>query len=254
MLRSARLRFVRRPKHEWALIFMHVPKTAGSSFRDTLGQLYRPSERLYLYDPRGLPGAIEPTELPGLPVEQRAGLRFLAGHVGYGVHAAVPRPARYVAIVREPVDRIASLYHHYLRIARMGKATPAGDEGRRIIEAGLSLEDWAFGSERNEVDNEIVRRVSGRTAPFGECPDDMLDDALARVDESFEQVLIYEQLPRCMKLLSARLGTSLPGLPKLNVNEQRPPLAATDAAVLARVRELNRLDEAFYRAMLDRVG
>jgi hypothetical protein len=233
---------------------MHIPKTAGSSFRDTFGQLYRPSERLYLYDPRGLPGAIEPSDLPGLPVEQRAGLRFLAGHVRYGIHESLPRPVRYVAIVREPVDRVASLYHHYLRIARMGKETPAGDEGRRIIEAGLSLEDWAFGSERNEVDNEVVRRVSGRTAPFGQCPDDMLEDALARVDESFEQVLLYEQLSRSMRLFASRLGTSLPSLRKLNVNEERPPLAATDAAVLARVRELNRLDEAFYRAMLDREG
>lgn len=233
---------------------MHIPKTAGSSFRDTFGQLYRRTERLYLYDPRGLPGAIDPAELPGLPLEQRAALRFLAGHVRYGVHEALPRPVHYVAIVREPVDRIASLYHHYLRIAGMGKETPAGDEGRRIIEGGLSLEDWAFGSERNEVDNEIVRRVSGRFAPFGQCPDDMLDDALARVEESFEQVLIYEQLAHCMGLLSARLGTSLPTLRKLNVNEQRPPLATTDAAVLARVRELNRLDQAFYRAMLDRVG
>jgi hypothetical protein len=82
----------------------------------------------------------------------------------------------------------------------------------------------------------------------------MLEDALARVDESFEQVLLYEQLSRSMRLFASRLGTSLPSLRKLNVNEERPPLAATDAAVLARVRELNRLDEAFYRAMLDREG
>jgi hypothetical protein len=254
VLRSVWLLFRSPPKHEWTLIFMHLPKTAGSSFRDAVGRLYSGAERIYLYHPQGLKGAIDPERFPELPLERRARLRFVAGHITYGLHEHVPRQSRYVTIVREPVDRVVSVYHHFRRVGALGGTTPAAVEGRRILESSLSLEDWVFGRQRSDVDNLIVRLVSGRDAPFGQCPDDMLDDALARVDESFEQVLIYAQLPRCMALLSARLGTSLPTLRKLNVNEQRPPLAATDAAVLARVRELNRLDEAFYRAMLDRVG
>jgi hypothetical protein len=254
MWRSVWQRFRSPPRHDWTLIFMHLPKTAGSSFRDALGPLYPSVERIYLYHPEGLKGAIEPEGFPDVPVERRARLRFVAGHMRYGLHEHVPRPSRYVTIVREPVDRVVSLYHHYRRVAALGGATPAAAEGRRILETNSSFEAWVFGQQRNEVDNEVVRRVSGRTAPFGQCPDDMLEEALARVDASFEQVLIYERLPDCMRLLAARLETSLPALRRLNVNEQRPPLAETDATVLARVRELNRLDEAFYRAMLDRVG
>jgi hypothetical protein len=254
MRRSAWRRFLRPAKHDWTLVFIHVPKTAGSSLRDAVAELYPPSARLYLYHPWGLKGAIDPKEFPQLPVELRARVRFVAGHIFYGLHQDLPRPARYTTIVREPVDRAASLYHHYRRLASLGADTPAADEGRRIIDGDASLEDWAFGQERIEVDNETVRRLSGRSAPFGHCPDDMLTEAMERVDESFAQVLIFEQLSRSTELLSTTLRAPIPRLRHQNVNRQRATLDGTDPAVRVRLRELNRLDAAFHQAMVERLG
>ena len=127
-------------------------------------------------------------------------------------------------------------------------------EGQSIVEQGMSLEDWGFGLERVEIDNDILRRVTGRPAiEFGQCPDDMLDEALEHVEQRFVRVLVLEQLDRSMRALDADLGRHIPRPGFVNVNERRTPVDEMDADVAQRLRELNRLDLAFYRAMVDRL-
>jgi hypothetical protein len=34
------------------------------------------------------------------------------GHFGYGIHEAIPGPSRYVTMLRDAPDRVASIYFH----------------------------------------------------------------------------------------------------------------------------------------------
>jgi hypothetical protein len=118
----------------------------------------------------------------------------------------------------------------------------------------MTLEDWGFGLERVEIDNEVVRRVTGRLdVPFGQCSDDMLADALEKVDDHFARVLVVEQLDHSIATLERTLRTRLPPLGHINVNESRAAVDDIEPAVVARVRELNHLDVAFYEAMVERL-
>ena len=247
-------RYLVRPGHDWTLLFLHIPKTAGSSLRNALSQVYRPGTQLYLYDAPGPGRTMDLESFQALAPEERSRPRFIAGHFYFGVHTLVPRPAQYVTVVRDPVERVISLYHHYRRVATLGRDTRAGLEGRRIIADQMSLLDWGFGLERIEIDNEVVRRVTGRQdVPFGHCSDDLLADALQKVDEHFAQVLVLEQLERSLRQLDRILGTRLPPVGRVNVNESRAPVDATEPAAVERLRSLNQLDIAFYQAMADRV-
>jgi hypothetical protein len=252
--RLSRGRFRRRPRHEWALLLAHIPKTAGSSLRNALSQLYRPQEQLFLYDASALEGAVHPTRFGELPLEERAGLRFISGHFQFGLHELVPRESRYLTAVRDPVDRVASLYYHYRRVADIHADTRAGAEGRLILDQGLSLDDWGFGLQRIEIDNEMVRYMSGRRdVPFGGCTDDMLDDALQHVDHYAVSVMVMERMDESVRDLQDVLGARLPQVDRLNANAERRPLADIDAGVASKIRELNQLDEAFYHAMEERL-
>ena len=235
------------------MLFMHIPKTGGSSLRDSLDQVYPRREQLHLYDSPDR-DIIHADDFPDLPEVERARPRLILGHFYYGLHEYVPGPSRYLTIIRDPVDRVASLYHHYRRVAELRPESRAGKEGQSIVEQGMSLEDWGFGLERVEIDNEILRRVTGRPAiEFGQCPDDMLDEALEHVEQRFVRVLVLEELDRSMRALDTDLGRHIPTPGFVNVNERRTPDDAMDAGVAQRLRELNRLDLAFYRAMVDRL-
>ena len=247
-------RYLVRPRHDWTLLFLHIPKTAGSSLRNALSQVYLPTAQLYLYDAPGPGRTMDLDTFEALAPEERSKPRFIAGHFYFGLHTTIPRPAMYVTVIRDPVERVASLYHHYRRVAALGKDTRAGQEGRRILDDEMSLVDWGFGLERIEIDNEVVRRVAGRQdVPFGHCSDDMLADALEKVDEYFAQVLVVEHLDRSVRQLDGVLGTRLPPVGRVNVNEARAPIDAMGPEVLERVRSLNQLDIAFHRAMADRL-
>jgi hypothetical protein len=232
---------------------MHIPKTGGSSLRDSLDQVYPKREQLQLYDSPDN-DVIHADDFAGLPEVERDRPRLIMGHFYYGLHEHVPRPSRYLTIIRDPVDRVASLYHHYRRVAELRPDSRAGKEGQAIVNEDMSLEDWGFGLERVEIDNEILRRVTGQQSiPFGQCPDHMLDEALDHVEERFLRVLVLERLDQSMRVLDADLGRHIPAPGFVNVNEWRAPVDAIDPKVVARLLELNRLDLAFYRAMVERL-
>lgn len=235
------------------LLFMHIPKTAGTSLRVALGQCFERAEQAYLYESTDLDGAIDPRAFHDLPEPERARLRFVMGHFGFGIHESIPGPARYVTMVRDPVDRVASIYYHYKTQAARRKGSRGWREQKAIAEHELSLEDWVFGQGRLEVDNAMVRMISGRAGVrFGMCSDDMLVDALAHVEERFDAVLVRGLMLRSADILGSLIGRPLPAIEFHNVNRSRDPLESIDPGTRSRIRELNHLDAEFFGIMLDR--
>jgi len=90
------------------LVFVHVPRTAGTTFTGILERLYGRDAMLELY------GSGPGEALEALGPERAAGIRVVVGHVAYGVHEELPWPCRYVTFLRDPVDRIVS-HHRYVR-------------------------------------------------------------------------------------------------------------------------------------------
>ena len=85
-------------------IFIHIPKTAGTSLRTALASAFQPGEAVFLY-PDGATG-ISPTELKALPLLQRSALQFVMGHVYFDTAKSVPRTTEYITTIRNPKDRL----------------------------------------------------------------------------------------------------------------------------------------------------
>ena len=111
-------------------LFMHIPKTAGTTFRSIVDEQYGFQNVLTYYNQNStqLLDNLDAT-LQLSPPDYRA----LIGHFQYGVHAALTRPSKYVTFLRDPVERAASSYHENVKIMspavldRRGKLMNFGD-------------------------------------------------------------------------------------------------------------------------------
>ncbi len=131
------------------LLFMHIPRTSGTAFREAIEPNYLRSERAYYYP--GPPG-IWYEHFEALPAPQRAGFKFVAGHFVFGLHANIDAPCEYVTIVRDPVARVVSNYS----FARRYKASDITYCSRL-----LTLEEVLERHTLAELDNLTVRCFGG---------------------------------------------------------------------------------------------
>ena len=98
------------PHHDDCLVFMHIPKTAGTTLYPSLQWNYPPHQTLHIDIPKN-----EMYRMEGVPLEYRSSLRLLHGHFAFGIHKYIPRSCRYVTVLREPVARVVSAYKHVLK-------------------------------------------------------------------------------------------------------------------------------------------
>ncbi|HEY5412933.1 MAG TPA: sulfotransferase family 2 domain-containing protein [Caulobacteraceae bacterium] len=84
------------------LFFVHIPKCAGSSFRQVLKRWFG-AEALFLdtHDEAELKAAADRLGRPP---------RAIAGHIPFGLHGELPVRPCYVSLVRHPLDRFVSFY------------------------------------------------------------------------------------------------------------------------------------------------
>ncbi|KFX70178.1 hypothetical protein TMS3_0111845 [Pseudomonas taeanensis MS-3] len=85
-------------------IFVHIPKTAGSTIRTLITENYQPGEVLSLYgDPK------EILTTAASHIGRMQGMRLVQGHTPYGTHRFLGiRNPRYFTFLREPIARFLS--------------------------------------------------------------------------------------------------------------------------------------------------
>ncbi len=135
--------------HSAAVLFMHIPRTAGTAFREAVTANYKQAEIAYIYpDPPGfLVG-----DLQFLPPQQRRSIRLVVGHFRYGMHASLPQDSAYVSVVRHPISRVVSQYLYLVH---------TGSELVKEKERQLSLEEMLERRISVDLDNALVRYFGG---------------------------------------------------------------------------------------------
>lgn len=110
--------------NKYIYAFLHIPKTAGTTFKYHIVKYLKKEEHLYLgADSLGLWNKKRGTNLKDAKkavikklknTKNLDRLRIIHGHmVVYGLHNYLPKPVRYFTFVREPVQRTISMYNHY---------------------------------------------------------------------------------------------------------------------------------------------
>ena len=232
------------------LLFVHIPKAAGTTLKSYLfaqcrsgrpseaapepGDLYQ--EGVY-YAPFGF-FRTEETLVPdyALPYLRDESLRAVLGHISYGVHELVPRPTRYVTMLRHPVDRVLSLYS-FLR----------ADEH-------TSLREFLAAKVYRELDNDQTRRIAGVNPPFGECTASHLEQAKVHLATDFVLAGVSERFAESVLLLRRAMGwTEQFAYHVRNVTPSRPLAADLAEDERDMILAMNRWDLELYEAAVERL-
>ena len=104
-------------KERPVLIFLHLPKTGGSSLREFLKAKcgHKNYYQTYWSEATGLGDRDYLNQFIALPQEERDRFDLIMGHFSYGLHRFLSRPCVYVTLLRNPLERFCSFYLQLLR-------------------------------------------------------------------------------------------------------------------------------------------
>ncbi len=223
--------------HQLPVIFLHIPKTAGTTVHRLLDSEYRPEE-VYTVLRQGERFA----DFTELPTAERAQIRMLKGHFHFGAHRALPQPARYFTILREPVERVISNYHflcEHTELMLSGEVTARH----------RNLRDFAVNGGPLPTDNVQTRYLAGvgDEVPQGQCTEAMLAQARRNLREHFDFVGLMERFDETLVFLKRHYGWRFRAYGFRNTTKQRPRTVDLPAETRAAICASNALDLELYR-------
>jgi hypothetical protein len=227
------------------VVFLHIPKTAGNTLTWLLNRQYDESRR---YAVPTHPREIPPLEqivagVRALPQAQLERLDLVTGHFPFGIHDALPRPAAYVTFLRDPVERVVSLYH-YLR------AHPT--HHLREDAQRLSLREFAERNVSGNLHNGQTAFLAGKGIWQDAFDDDLLAAALANVEDGFAAVGVTERFDESVLVLRRQLGWRQPVYYRSqNVNRTRSRGEQLDRETRTALERVNQLDRRLYEHASD---
>lgn len=226
MLRSA-------PVDREALIFLHIPKSAGTTLNRLIEGEY-PLFQIFSVDPVFSKWSCR--HLWSLPPEQLKRFRIFKGHMLFGLHKILPQPATYFAVFRDPIDRAISAFY----FMRKHVLHPTYWKFRHL---SWQLEDWVRNSPRDNVQTKIVAG-----APYKEpCTPEIFEQAKHNLCQHFSVVGLLERFEESLALMKVRYGWRLESYSSFNVTRSRPRKRELPQATVDLIAEKNSFDIALYR-------
>jgi hypothetical protein len=223
------------------LIFLHIPKTAGTTLqRIILRQFSRDS--VFRINGASVRRSID--QLKGLNGKEKYKIRLVSGHVPFGLHTCLPRPASYITVLRNPVERIISHYYYVLR-------KPNHYLHKEVISRKLDLFGYVSEEVSSELNNGQTRAVSGaeRLCVMNEHPSDsanVLEIAKRNIRDHFTAVGICERFNESLVLFKRLFGWSNILYARKNVTQERPSVSEIPKQTVRLIERFNELDLELY--------
>ncbi len=213
-----------------ALIFLHIPKTAGTTLNRIIEWQYDP-RTIYTVDPYQIRATVQ--RLKTLSEKRRRSLRVVRGHLIYGVHECLPQGGTYITMLRDPVKRFLSSYFFILR-------RPLHPLHRKLKAKGIGIGDFLeFTAQRQNLQTKMLAGV-----PYlGPCDERVFETAQQNMATSFRVVGISERFEESLFLIASSFGWKIPHYENRKVTKSR---SAVDPAMIEMIREHNRYDIALY--------
>ena len=173
-----------------------------------------------------------------LSPERKAEIAVVTGHMNFGAHRLLPRPACYLTFVRHPVDRIVSHYYHVLR-------NPQHYLHEKVSGGKMDLAAYAASGLSIELENDQTRMIAGPGAYASD--QEMLNTAFHNIENHFSCVGITERFAESLVLMAHLHGWSTPYYRDANIGGNRPRSLELSPDAIAAIEHQNQCDLELYR-------
>lgn len=216
------------------LIFLHIPKTGGSTLNKILEQQYARSASLILHQPK-----ID--SFRTLSDAERSKYRLIQGHMYFGLHRVIPNPSSYITFLRRPIERVVSFYYY-------ARSTPDHYLYPLLSTERVDLKTLLMRDVTVELRNDQTRVLAGDDWSDQRRP--VTPAALQRAKENlrrhFRIVGLQEEFDASLLLSRRAFDWRLPFYLKENVTKKKPTDASLDVETRRLVEDANSLDLELY--------
>lgn len=226
------------PEALW--FFLHIPKTAGSSFWHEIARAKKPSFNIAIDHQPHLTGEESRAHALSSFIDdlRRAPVRAARGHFPYNSLGALGHAAsglRLITMLRDPVERVISDYRY--------SRTPAHPEHRDVIRQYPTIEHYIHA---RETQNKMVAFLRSH-------PNETILDLAARISREFAFIGMTEHYG-ISRLVLFRLLDVEPGPPEHRRRTEALPEneIAVTTELRAVIENLNALDVELYEYFASR--
>jgi hypothetical protein len=238
---------VERSRNETALIFVHPPKTAGSTLSRIMDWEYNPRQ---ICNIDGRFYYLSYQRVCGWPSERLGTMKLFKGHIPFGLHKFIPQPSTYITILRDPINRTLSEY--YFR--RQRRTHPIADRDAKR----LCLEEYLAKVPYN---NPQTKAIAGIDVPCnyrfytivpsyhfysGHCSAETLELAKENLTRHFSLVGLTERFEETLALAKILFGWKVPYYTSIRQGPKHPKKEEVSPQQRALIAEYNKFDMELY--------
>jgi hypothetical protein len=211
-------------------IHLHMPKTAGTTLKVLIRKNYSPEQIIDLYGLfRGHEEVVE--KLKSLPLDET---EWINCHLSFGIHKHLSRPATYITMLRDPVERIISDYYFIL-------SNPRHELHNEVSQIDL-IDFQKQAIHTNKQCKIILGAPLAGTVEMGD-----VEKAKKIMEEHFCFVGITELFTESAFLMKKQFNWSKINIIKRNVTKNRPKAEEIKEEVIKQIKENNQVDIALYQ-------
>lgn len=229
------------PYREQTVVFIHIPKTAGTTLNLIIERQYHPNQIV------SIPAFVENPEhinrLPNLPPTQKKQLKVIKGHTFFGWHQLLSLPCAYFTLLRDPIERFISNY--YFLLNKKGHKL-----GQKLLAQQVTIEEFACWSGEDNYQTRFLAKDIGESnlnLKENECTREVLEQAKKNLRDNFSVVGTVEEFDKTLMLLKKTFGWKNVFYKVKNQNKQRPKQSLISKKTLSLIREKNQLDLKLYQ-------
>lgn len=216
------------------IVFLHLPKNAGTTFYRILNRYFSPSENFHIGWNENNVGNLD--EFTQLPESRRANIHLLTGHFMFGLHEYLLGTSDYITFLRKPVERTISFYNYVKR----------DPHNRLHNEAKIkSLYEFVTQVKDYDVVNGQIRKLSGINSNENE----MFQLALENIESHFSFVGLQEKFDESLVVLGNHYHWKRLYYKKENVSKNGVKVSDIDHRTIDAIKELNGGDIELYEIM-----
>ena len=225
---------------ERTVIFLHVPKTGGTTLQHILQRCYARNELCTFTDANR---ESQIANFTRLAAEQRAQYRLIQGHLSFGFHRYLPGDSIYITLLRDPISRALSFYHyaqshpgHYLH------PVLKSDQ----VDLKMLLKERTVTTQ--ELFNLQTGMIAGGEYYDSERPADRaaLERAKRNLQDHFV-VGLTDEFDASVRLMSQLFGWNVGAYGKRNVTRRKRGTDALDSETMSLLHQANALDIELYQ-------